>query len=31
MILEMHNMTSFLHNMTAANRLKPNELVTYTT
>jgi hypothetical protein len=30
MILEMHNMTSFLHNMTAASRLNPNEMRTYT-
>jgi len=26
----MHNMTFFLHNMTEASRLNPNEMITYT-
>ena len=30
MILEMHNMTFFLHNMTEAGRLNPNEMIIYT-
>ena len=30
MILEMYNMTFFLHNMTEASHLNPNEVIIYT-